>query len=65
MNWTDDDINFLINNTDKGSKWCYENLKRGKNSVLSKARKLGIKFSKIEMSSETKNKIVMSSQCSN
>jgi very-short-patch-repair endonuclease len=57
MNWTNDDIFFLINNTTKGSKWCCENLKRSKNSVLSKARKLGIKFSKIEMSNETKNKI--------
>jgi very-short-patch-repair endonuclease len=57
MNWTDKDIIFLIDNKEKGSKWCYENLKRTKNSVLSKAKKLGIKFSKIKMSDETKNKI--------
>jgi len=57
MKWTNDEINFLIENKDKGSKWCRENLNRNKNSILSKAKKLGLSFKKIGISDEIRDKI--------
>ena len=60
MKWTETEIEFLIKNVDKGSRFCCDFLKRNQNSVRDKAKKLKLHFKKVPMSIETKNKLSIS-----
>jgi hypothetical protein len=48
MEWSEIEIDFLINNYDKGVDFCSNELKRTKLGVTKKLKKLGFKFTKIK-----------------
>jgi len=54
MKWEQNEIDFLLSNYNKGSRFCYNYLGRSKYSVLNKAKSLNIKFEKIEITEETR-----------